>query len=197
MADTIRTTVSIPKKLFEQADLLAQQLQISQSALFERAIADFARQYQGPISPDERSGESDLDTPALSSGQPAARKSQPLKGINQGDIYWVALESPDDLGPAIPHPYVIVQDDVLNHSRIETVVACALTSNIRRVSDTPGNVMLEVGEANLPKQSVVEVSKVTTIAKSQLGEFIGSLSGPRISRILAGMRFLQMSYFDE
>ncbi|MEO8396295.1 MAG: type II toxin-antitoxin system PemK/MazF family toxin, partial [Chloroflexota bacterium] len=44
-------------------------------------------------------------------------------------------------------------------------------------------------------QSVVEVSKVSTVDKTQLGEYIGSLSEARIAQILAGMRFLQRSFF--
>lgn len=119
-----------------------------------------------------------------------------MKQINQGDIYWVMAEDPDGPEAAIPHPYVVVQENLFNHSRIHTVVVCALTSNIRRVSDTPGNVLLEAGEANLPKQSVVEVSKVSSIEKAQLGEYIGTLSEQRVQQILAGMRFLQLSYFN-
>ena len=108
--------------------------------------------------------------------------------INQGDIYWVQLESD------IPHPHVVLQDNVFNHSRIATVVVCELTSNMKRVN-MPGNVLLEVGEANLPRQSVVEVSKVSSIEKTQLGDYIGSLTERRINQILAGMRFLQTSFF--
>ncbi|MBC7811159.1 MAG: type II toxin-antitoxin system PemK/MazF family toxin [Burkholderiales bacterium] len=116
--------------------------------------------------------------------------------INQGDIYWLQLDDPSESESGIPHPYVVVQDDVLNHSRLDTVVVCALTSNLKRAS-YPGNVLLDVGEANLPKQSVVEVSKVSSVDKTQLGEYIGSLSEQRINQILAGMRFLQRSFFSE
>jgi mRNA interferase MazF len=114
--------------------------------------------------------------------------------VNQGDIYWVRLEDPGDLEPGIPHPHVVVQDDVFNHSRLSTVVACALTSNIARVS-IPGNVLLEAGEGNLPRQSVVEVSKVSAVEKTRLGDYIGSLSEQRVKQILAAMRFLQTSFF--
>jgi len=55
--------------------------------------------------------------------------------------------------------------------------------------------LLEAGEANLPRQSVVEASKVSSVGKTQLGEYIGSLSEPRIPQILAGMRFLEQSFF--
>jgi mRNA interferase MazF len=115
--------------------------------------------------------------------------------INQGDLYWVTLAGDPDTEPPVPHPYVVVQENVFNHSRIDTVVACALTSNLRRANETPGNVLLDEGEGDLPRRSVVEVSKVTTLEKSQLGEFIGTLSEQRVAQILGGMRFLQRSAF--
>lgn len=115
--------------------------------------------------------------------------------VNQGDIYWLLIEASGEAQGEIRHPYVVIQEDVLNHSRIDTVVVCALTSNLKRAT-YPGNVLLDINEANLPRQSVVEVSKVSTIEKAQLGEYIGSLSEQRIKQILAGMRFQQVSFFN-
>ncbi|MDZ4765465.1 MAG: type II toxin-antitoxin system PemK/MazF family toxin [Chloroflexota bacterium] len=115
--------------------------------------------------------------------------------INQGDIYWLQFDDPSGIESSIPHPHVVIQANVLNHSRIDTVVVCALTSNLKRVN-LPGNILLDVGEANLAKQSVVEVSKVSTVEKTKFGEYIGSISEPRIEQILAGMRFLQRSFFE-
>ena len=110
--------------------------------------------------------------------------------INQGDIYWVPLEEASGEIPNYTHPHVVIQDNILNQSRINTVVVCALTTNMKRAK-APGNVLLDIGEANLPKQSVVVVSQVSTVDKAQLGEYIGTLSKRRINQILAGMRFLQ------
>ena len=106
--------------------------------------------------------------------------------INQGDVYWLKLEEP----AGYQHPHVVIQEDVINHSRIQTVVVCALTTNIKRVN-IPGNVLLEAGEANLLRQSIVVVSQVSTVEKAQLGEYIGSLTKERVDQILAGMRFIQ------
>lgn len=110
--------------------------------------------------------------------------------VSQGDIYWVSLAGPDEPEPDYVHPHVIIQENVLNRSRIRTVVVCALTTNLKRAT-APGNVLLELGEANLPKRSVVIVSQVSTVDKAQLGEYIGSLNKQRIQQILAGMQFLQ------
>ncbi len=111
--------------------------------------------------------------------------------ISQGDIYWVPLEGPDGLDPGYIHPHVVIQDNILNRSRIDTVVVCALSTNMKRAK-SPGNILLEKGEANLPKQSIVVVSQVSTVNKTQLGEYIGSLTKQRIHQILTGMQFLQL-----
>ena len=114
--------------------------------------------------------------------------------INQGDVFWLQPEDASGSQAVYPHPYVIIQDDVINHSRINTVVVCALTSNRKRATE-PGNILLEAGEANLFRQSVVVVSQVDTVEKTQLVDYIGSLSKQRVEQILAGMRFQQVSFF--
>ena len=106
--------------------------------------------------------------------------------IQQGDINWIELEEPTGSAPGYSHPHVVVQNNVFNASRINTVIVCALTSNVKRAA-APGNVLLEKGEANLPKQSVVLVSQIFTVDKSQLGEFIGTLSEQRVKQIIEGI----------
>ena len=114
--------------------------------------------------------------------------------INQGDLYWLNSDPSKTPEGDYAHPHVVIQDDVINRSRVSTVVVCALTSNLKRRTE-PGNVLLDPGEANLPKQSVVVVSQVDSVEKSQLGEYIGTLSAQRVDQILAGMRFQQASFF--
>jgi len=109
--------------------------------------------------------------------------------ISQGDIYWVDLDEPSDSEPGYKHPHVVIQNNVFNASKINTVIVCALTSNIKR-AQAPGNVLLEQNEADLPKQSVVLVSQVFTVDKSQLGEFIGRVSEYRVRQILDGIALL-------
>lgn len=109
--------------------------------------------------------------------------------ISQGDVYWVDLGEPTGSGPGYRHPHVVIQNNVFNRSQIRTVVVCALTSNLKR-ADAPGNVLLENGEANLPRQSVVNVSQVFTVDKAYLGEYIGTLSARRVREILSGVKLV-------
>ena len=109
--------------------------------------------------------------------------------INQGDVFWVDLGEPSGSEPGYRHPHVVIQNNVFNRSRINTVVVCVITSNLKRAR-APGNVLLEEGEANLPRQSVVNVSQIFTVDKRDLVEKIGTLSRRRVRQILDGIRLL-------
>jgi mRNA interferase MazF len=106
--------------------------------------------------------------------------------INQGDVFWVELDNPVGSAPGYLHPHIVVQNNLFNRSRLNTIVVCALTSNLKR-AESPGNVLLEPEEGNLPKQSVVVVTQIFSVDKSQLGEYIGSLSKKRVHQILDGI----------
>ena len=105
--------------------------------------------------------------------------------IRPGDVFWISPAGSNSIASDYPHPYLVVHADVSN-----TVMVCALTSNLKRAKE-PGNVLLDEGEANLARQSVVVVSQVFTADRTQLGEYIGTVSERRIQQVLAGMRFLQ------
>ena len=107
--------------------------------------------------------------------------------ILQGDVFWFDPGTPHGSAPGFQRPHVVVQNDVFNASRIQTTVLCAITSNLGRAK-APGNVLLQKGEANLPRPSVVNVSHIVTVDKSLLMEKIGTLSRLRVREIDAGLR---------
>ncbi len=106
--------------------------------------------------------------------------------IRQGDVFWVELGEPVGSAPGYRHPHVVIQNNVFNSSRIGTAVVLALTSNLSRAA-APGNVLLRKGEAGLPKPSVVNVSQIHTVDRSQLVQRIGALSPVRVREILDGL----------
>ena len=109
--------------------------------------------------------------------------------IRQGDIFWVDLGEPGGSEPGFRHPYVVIQNNVFNASRLNTVVLCALTSNVERAK-APGNVLLRKGEGDLPKDSVVNITQIITVDKSDLVEKIGALPPARINQIVEGVELL-------
>lgn len=94
-----------------------------------------------------------------------------------------------DLGEDLLRPVVVIQNDVVNASRLRTVIVCALTSNLKR-ANAPGNVLLDVGEGGLPQQSVANVTQVFTVERDQLQLPIGHLTPSRVIQILEGLWLL-------
>jgi len=110
--------------------------------------------------------------------------------VSRGDIFWIAADETKGSIPGAPHPHVVVQEDVFNHSRVSTVIVCALSSNLHKAAE-PGNLMLESGEGGLERQSVVVASQISCVYKARLGQYVGSLSNARVDQVVAGLRFVQ------
>jgi mRNA interferase MazF len=78
---------------------------------------------------------------------------------------------------------------VFNRSAIRTSVVCLITSNLSR-ANAPGNVLLQKGEANLPKTSVVNVSQILRVDKAELAECTGKLSSTAAQAVRDGLHMV-------
>jgi mRNA interferase MazF len=107
----------------------------------------------------------------------------------QGDVYWVRFWHSGDSGPSGRRPAVVIQNDLLNRSNINTTIVSLITSNLK-LGEVPGNVLVKKGIANLPKTSVVVVSQMATIDKSRLLGKIGTLPTKLIEEIVDGCRMV-------
>ena len=109
--------------------------------------------------------------------------------IRQGEVFWLDLETPRGSEPGGRRPFVVVQNNLFNRSRIHTIAVCAITSNLKRAG-APGNVLLRAGEAGLPKPSVVNISQIYAVDREYFDDSVGHLSSERLSDVLAGVRLL-------
>ncbi len=109
--------------------------------------------------------------------------------VRQGDIFWIDLDEPSGSEPGFTRPVVVIQNNVFNQSSLHTLLVTALTTNLER-GKAAGNVLLNKGEAQLPKASVVVVSQTATIDRSLLREKIGTLSKSRIDQVIAGIKLM-------
>ena len=82
---------------------------------------------------------------------------------------------------------LVVSADAFNRSRIKTVTVVAITSNLR-LGAAPGNVALAAGSAGLDRDSVINVSQVVTLDKSDLRNRLGHVDGLKIEQVEAGLR---------
>ena len=98
--------------------------------------------------------------------------------MRRGEIWWASLPEPAGSGPGFRRPVLILSANSFNESRISTLIAVVITSNLR-LGDAPGNVRLPARGLGLSKASVVNVSQIITLDKSFLTQRIGKLP-PRL-----------------
>jgi len=82
---------------------------------------------------------------------------------------------------------LVIQADAFNDSRIATVTTAVITSNLR-LAAAPGNVRLSKRVSRLPKASVVNVSQVATVNKTDLVERVASLDRDTMATVDDGLR---------
>ena len=109
--------------------------------------------------------------------------------VRRGEVWWAELGEPRGSAPGYRRPVLIVQADAFTRSRLQTVVAVALTSNLRLVA-APGNVLVPAEDAGLPKDSVANVSQVVTVDKDDLLERAGRLPARLVRAVADGLRLV-------
>ena len=107
----------------------------------------------------------------------------------RGEIWWASLRTPSGSEPAYRSPVLIVQADSFNRSKINTVIAAAITSNLRLVQ-APGNVRLAKRQTGLKRDAVVNVSQVVTLNKSYLIERVGRIPASKLQEVDEGLRLV-------
>jgi mRNA interferase MazF len=109
--------------------------------------------------------------------------------MKRGELWWATLPAPAGSAPGYRRPVVIVQANPLNESRIATVMAVAVTSNLA-LADAPGNVRIARSESGLGKPSVVNVSQLVTIDRTVLTGRVRTLPGDVMRAVDEGLRMV-------
>jgi mRNA interferase MazF len=89
--------------------------------------------------------------------------------MDRGTVWWAQLPEPIASEPGFRRPVIIIQSNAFNRSRIRTIVAVVLTSNLR-LAEAPGNVLIPASDSGLPKDSVANVSQIITLDRTFLTE---------------------------
>jgi mRNA interferase MazF len=114
--------------------------------------------------------------------------------IEKGQIYWLLSPVKYENDSSVSHPHVVIQETAINLSRIETIAACAISTNMARAYDA-GNVLLDDGEGGLDRRSFIAVGQVSAVHRSNFGKLIGKLSDKRIQDIYDGL--IMRSNFED
>jgi mRNA interferase MazF len=156
----MKIAISVPDEVFEAGEHLARQLGISRSQLYSDALASYL----------------------------SARNSR-ISSMKRGEVWWASLPAPTGSGRGFRRPVLVIQSDPFNHSRIATIVAAVITSNLA-LADSPGNVRMGKSESGLAKPSVVNVSQVVTLDRQLLTQRVRAVPGTTMRHVDEGLRLV-------
>jgi mRNA interferase MazF len=107
--------------------------------------------------------------------------------ISRTELYWADHGAPSGSRPAKRRPVLVIQSDPYNVSRLATVLAAVITSNTA-LAAMPGNVFLPATATGLPRDSVVNVTALVTLNKTDLTDRIGQVPPSLMHEVDRGLR---------
>lgn len=107
--------------------------------------------------------------------------------IHRGSICWADLKEPRGSRPAKRRPVLVIQADPFNASRLNTTLAAVITSNTG-LAAMPGNVFLPAATSGLSKDSIVNVTALVTLNKTDLDTEAGRLPAALMGEVDRGLR---------
>lgn len=107
--------------------------------------------------------------------------------ISRAGLYWADLGAPSGSRPAKRRPVLIIQSDPYNASRLATVLVAVITSSTAMAA-MPGNVFLPAVATGLPRDSVVNITALVTLDKTDLWDRIGEVSSNIMHEVDRGLR---------
>jgi len=105
----------------------------------------------------------------------------------RGSICWADLGEAHGSKPAKRRPVLVIQSDPFNASRLNTTIAAVITSNTA-LAVIPGNVFLPAAVSGLPKDSVINVTALATLDKTDLEEPAGYAPASLMEQVDRGLR---------
>ena len=106
---------------------------------------------------------------------------------SRGSICWADLGEARGSKPAERRPVLVVQADPFNASLLSTTIAAVITSNTA-LAAMPGNVFVPAAASGLPKDSVVNVTALVTLGKTDLEAPVGHLPASLMNDVNRGLR---------
>ena len=107
----------------------------------------------------------------------------------RGEIWWADFGIPFGSEPGFNRPVLIIQNDAVNLSKINTTIVIPFTTNLL-LESAPGNVFVDKDESKLSKDSVLVVSQISVIDKSRLVKYENKISNSILNSLEDGLRLI-------
>lgn len=109
-----------------------------------------------------------------------------MNPIRRGNIYWADLDPVRGHEQGGRRPILVLSHDVFN--RVSgTVIALAITSQSQRAGYP---LTWKLPSDLLPRESWVKISQIRTLSTDRLGDLLGQVADPDLTRIVEGLNEL-------
>lgn len=109
--------------------------------------------------------------------------------MTYGEIWWVDFGIPYGSEPGFRRPAVVVQNDILNQSKLNTCVVVPLSTNTE-LKQYQGNVFIGSVESGLPKDSVSLGALITSVDRSRFDVKAGKLTSNKVEQIVTAVEWV-------
>ena len=106
--------------------------------------------------------------------------------MTRGEIWWGDFGLPLGSEVGFKRPVIILQNNVLNESKLKTVIVLPLTTNTI-YADLPNNILLEKEITGLSKDSVTQPHLIIHVDKFRLTEKVRKLDSKTLEKVLNGV----------
>jgi mRNA interferase MazF len=107
--------------------------------------------------------------------------------IQRGQVCWADLGEAHGSKPAKRRPVLVIQADPYNASKLNTTLVAVITSTTG-LAAMPGNVFVPATASGLPRDSVVNVTALVTLDKTDLDSAVGRLPASLMHEVNRGLR---------
>ena len=106
--------------------------------------------------------------------------------MTRGEIWWVDFGVPQGNEVGFQRPVIILQNNVLNASKLKTVIVLPLTTNMM-YADIPNNIVLEKKITGLAKTSVTQPHLIVHVDKNRLYKRVTRLDTDILEKVVNGV----------
>ena len=107
----------------------------------------------------------------------------------RGEIWWANFGIPFGSEPGFNRPVIVIQNDQINKSKINTTIVVPLTTNLL-LEEATGNVFLGKEETGLKKDSIAVVSQISVLDKKRLIKYESKTHFTSIQQIEDGIKII-------
>jgi len=109
--------------------------------------------------------------------------------IRRGQVWLIDFGVPRGSSPGYRRPAIVIQSDGFNKTNIDSVIVASVTTT-PRLSKMPGNVEIAKAVGGLREDSIVNVTQLFTVDRSDLLELWGTLPKAKLKEVETGLRLV-------